>query len=169
MCWRDSRISRDVSQQANVPRMSTGYGRIFRAVPLGLSVLTLMSIGVLLACDAIPHLVPVEAHGRLAALPLVLIAVAHIAYQAVRRASMMEWAKAILLALAFLFWAANQLWSDRSVAVLFNDVAIAAFVLDVFLVMVGWPGPAAPEPTAKRAPNGSLCMQGKEPLGGATN
>jgi hypothetical protein len=149
--------------------MSTGHARICRTVPLGLGVLTLMSIGALLACDAIPHLFSAEVHDRLAALPLALIAVAHIAYQAVRRASPMEWAKAILLALAFLLWAANQLLPDRRVAALFNDVAIAAFVLDVFLAMVGWPSQPRVEPTAKQAPNGSLGMQGKEPLTRATN
>jgi hypothetical protein len=47
--------------------------------------------------------------------------------------------KAILLAVAFLFWAANQLWPELPQATLFNDLAIALFVLDVFLTMIGWP------------------------------
>jgi hypothetical protein len=51
----------------------------------------------------------------------------------------MEFVKALLLAIAFLFWAANQLWPDLPQATLFNDIAIALFVLDVFLVMAGWP------------------------------
>jgi hypothetical protein len=34
---------------------------------------------------------------------------------------------------------ANQLWPDLRQATLFNDIAIAPFVLDVFLVMIGWP------------------------------
>ncbi len=51
----------------------------------------------------------------------------------------MELAKAILLAAAFLFWAANQFWPNLPQATLFNDIAIALFVLDVFLVIVGWP------------------------------
>ena len=46
---------------------------------------------------------------------------------------------AIMLAIAFLFWAANQLWPDLPQATLFNDFAIALFVLDVFLVTIGWP------------------------------
>jgi hypothetical protein len=37
------------------------------------------------------------------------------------------------------FWAANQLWPDLPQATLFNDIAIALFVLDVFLVIIGWP------------------------------
>jgi hypothetical protein len=122
--------------------MSTLYARIYQSIPISLGALTLTSIGVLLACDVTPRLFPAEAHDRLAALPLVLIAMAHVAYQAVRRATAMEWAKAILLTLGFLFWAGNQLMQDRRVAVLFNDVAIAAFVLDVFLVIVA-PGGGA--------------------------
>ncbi len=48
----------------------------------------------------------------------------------------MEMAKAIMLAAAFLFWAANQFWPSLPEATLFNDIAIALFVLDVFLVIV---------------------------------
>jgi hypothetical protein len=40
---------------------------------------------------------------------------------------------------AFLNWAANQLWPDLREATFFNDIAIALFVLDVILVMIGWP------------------------------
>jgi hypothetical protein len=47
--------------------------------------------------------------------------------------------KAILLALAFLFWAANQFWPESPRSTLYNDLAIALFVLDVFFVIVGWP------------------------------
>jgi hypothetical protein len=149
--------------------MSSSYARIYQSIPIWLGALALTSIGVLLAYDSAPRRFPLEAHDRLAALPLVLIALAHVANQAVRRASPMEWAKAILLALAFLFWAANQLLRDRDIATLFNDIAIAAFVLDVFLVIVGRPGPAAPEPSATQAPDGPLGKAGKEPLTGATN
>lgn len=52
--------------------------------------------------------------------------------------------KAVLLSVAFLFWAANQLWPDTPQATLFNDLAIALFVLDVFLTIIGWPA-ASPE------------------------
>ena len=47
--------------------------------------------------------------------------------------------KTILLAAAFLFWAANQLWPNLPQASLFNDIAIGLFVLDVFFVIAGWP------------------------------
>ena len=75
----------------------------------------------------------------LAAFPLALIAVAYLFYQAVRRPPPAELLKAVLLAAAFLLWAANQFWPNLPQATLFNDLAIALFVLDVFLVMAGWP------------------------------
>src|SRR4030081_2300421 len=93
-----------------------------RAIPAGLGIVTLISVGVLLFCDVSPHLLPADAHDILAALPLVLIALACVAYQAVRRAPRMEWAKTAILALAFLLWAANQICHDRRLATLFNDM-----------------------------------------------
>jgi hypothetical protein len=68
-----------------------------------------------------------------------MIAIAYLLYQRARRPAAKEFVKTIMLAIAFLFWAANQLWPDLPQATLFNDVAIALFVLDVFLVMIGWP------------------------------
>ena len=65
----------------------------------------------------------------------------------------MEMVKAVMLALAFLFWAANQLWPDLPQATLFNDIAIALFVLDVFLVIVGWPATSPDESFAESPPN----------------
>jgi hypothetical protein len=86
-----------------------------------------------------PKSFPATAHNVLAALPLVMIAIAYLFYQSVHRPAAREFLKAAMLALAFLFWAANQLWPDIAQATLFNDIAIALFVLDVFLVIVGWP------------------------------
>jgi hypothetical protein len=88
---------------------------------------------------------PLRAHDILGALPLAMIAFAYLAYQAAHRPAPMEVVKAALLAIAFLFWAANQLWPDIPQAMLFNDIAIALFVLDVFLVMIGWPGSSPDE------------------------
>jgi uncharacterized membrane protein len=68
-----------------------------------------------------------------------MIAIAYLLYQSAHRPAAKEFVKAIMLAVAFLFWAANQLWPDLPQATLFNDVAIALFVLDVFLVIIGWP------------------------------
>jgi uncharacterized membrane protein len=113
--------------------------RAHRAMPLVLGVMTLISLGALLAWDVNPKFFPARAHGFLAAFPLAMIAIAYLLYQSAHRPSAKELVKAMMLAVAFLFWAANQLWPDLPQATLFNDIAIALFVLDVFLVMIGWP------------------------------
>ena len=123
--------------------------RTRRVLPVILGVVTLASVGVLLAWDAFPRLFPARAHDVLAAFPLAMIAFAYIVYQSAHRPARMELVKAIMLAIAFLFWAANQLWPDLRQATLFNDVAIALFVLDVFLVMVGWPATSPDESFAE--------------------
>lgn len=115
-----------------------------QAIPVAFGALTLTSVGVLLACDAIPHLSPARTHDFFAALPLVLIAATHVVYQAGRRGPAVEWAKTTLLALAFLFWAANLLCADPRLASLFNDIAISAFVLDGLLILFG--GRPSPSP-----------------------
>lgn len=68
-----------------------------------------------------------------------MIACAYMVFQLAHHRPLAELAKAILLAAAFLFWAANQLWPNLPQASLFNDVAIGLFVLDVFFVIAGWP------------------------------
>jgi uncharacterized membrane protein len=78
-----------------------------------------------------------------------MIAFAYIVYQFVRWPARMEFVKAIMLAAAFLFWSANQLWPNLRQATLFNDIAIALFVLDVFLVIVGWPATSPDESFAE--------------------
>jgi peptidoglycan/LPS O-acetylase OafA/YrhL len=113
--------------------------RAHRAIPLVLGVVTLISVGVLLAWHLNPKFFPGDAHDFLAAFPLAMIAIAYLLYQSARRPAPKEYVKAIVLAIAFLFWAANQFWPDLPQATLFNDIAIALFVLDVFLVMTGWP------------------------------
>jgi len=61
----------------------------------------------------------------------------------------MEWVKAILLAVAFFFWAANQFWPNLHHGTILNDIAIALFALDVFLVMIGWPASSPDESFAE--------------------
>jgi hypothetical protein len=124
--------------------MYTRLNKARRAIPMFLGVCTLLSVGVLLVWDVFPRLFPARAHDVLGALPLAMIAVAYISYQLAHRPAPLEFVKAIMLAVAFLFWAANQLWPDFPQSTLFNDIAIALFVLDVFLVMIGWP-PASPD------------------------
>jgi len=124
--------------------MYTRLNKARRAIPIFLGVCALISVGVLLVWDVFPRLFPAQAHGVLGAFPLAMVAVAYIAYQSAHRPAPLEFVKAIMLAVAFLFWAANQLWPDYGLATMFNDIAIALFVLDVFLVMIGWP-PTSPD------------------------
>jgi hypothetical protein len=118
--------------------------RAHRALAVILGVVTLVDVGVLLVWDGFPALFPARSHDFLAAFSLTLIAVAYLVYQVAHRPAPLEFLKAVLLAVAFLFWAANQLWPNIAQATLFNDIAIALFVLDVFLVMIGWP-PTSPD------------------------
>lgn len=99
--------------------------------------------------NAFPELFPPRSHDVLAACSLAMIALAYLVYQALHRPAAKEFAKAVMLAVAFLFWAANQYWPDSHRATLFNDVAIALFVLDVFLVMIGWPPTSSDESFAE--------------------
>jgi hypothetical protein len=108
-----------------------------RAVPLTLGVVTLAGIGLLLLWDILPKPFPARSHDFLAAFPLAMTACVWLVHEVARRAAGKEVLKAILLASAFLFWAANQLWPSIRQATLFNDIAIALFVFDVFLAMIG--------------------------------
>jgi hypothetical protein len=113
--------------------------RVRRGTPVILGILTLVSVALLVACDIFPARFPANAHAILGALPLAMIATSYLVYQGVHRPPWRELVKAVLLAAAFAFWAANQLWPDSVFATLWNDIAIALFVLDVFLVIVRWP------------------------------
>jgi peptidoglycan/LPS O-acetylase OafA/YrhL len=129
--------------------MYTRLDRAHRAIPVILGVIALASVAVLFAWDVRPTLFPANAHTLLGAFPLAMIGLAYLWYQSVHRPSRKEWLKAVLLAAAFLFWAANQLWPNLHQASLFNDIAIALFVLDVFLVMIGWPAASPDESFAE--------------------
>jgi hypothetical protein len=113
-----------------------------RLIPVVLGVVTLASVAALLVQDAFPALFPAGSHDSLAAFALAMIALAYLIYELAHRPAPLELVKAILLAAAFLFWAANQFWPNLPQAALFNDIAIALFVIDLFLVIAGWP-PAA--------------------------
>jgi len=131
--------------------------RTRRFLPAILAALTLTSLAPLLVWDALPALFPARAHDVLAAVPLALVAVAYLIYQGLRRVAPIEFVKAILSALAFWFWALNQLLPDHPHATLFNDIAVAAFVLDVVLVIVGWPpaGDASGRPVGDAVGDGA--------------
>jgi O-antigen ligase len=94
--------------------MYSRLDRTHRVLPVIFGVVTLAGVGVLFVWDALPRMFPAGSHDFLAAFPLVLIAFAYLAYQIAHRPARMEFAKAVMLAAAFLFWAANQLHSDRA-------------------------------------------------------
>jgi hypothetical protein len=129
--------------------MKNSLRSIGAGVPLRLGQLTLVSVLLLIAWDAYPRAFPARAHDLLGALPLALIAVTYLLYQAVRRPRPAELLKAMVLAAAFLLWAANQFWPKASSAMLLNDLAIALFVFDIFLVVAGWPGTIGRESLAE--------------------
>src|SRR5579872_6428387 len=129
--------------------MRARLDRAHRAMPVILGTMTLILVVVLLVWDAFPKLFPPSAHDSLGALPLALIAVAYLVYETVRRPGRAELLKSVLLAIAFLLWAANQYWPDIPQATLLNDLAIALFVFDVFLVMIGWPASSPDESFAE--------------------
>src|SRR5215472_8916930 len=113
--------------------------RARRGTAVIVGILALASVAVLLASDIVPNRFPANAHAVLGALPLAMVAITYLVSRSVHRPPWRELVKAILVAAAFAFWAANQLWPNSDLATLWNDIAIALFVLDVFLVIVGWP------------------------------
>jgi len=129
--------------------MYTRLNRARRAIPVFLGAVTLAGVVALLVWDFAPSLFPARAHDFLGAFPLALIAVAYLVYQTIHQPTPAEWLKAVLLAVAFLFWSANQFWRDPHQATVFNDIAIALFVFDVFLVMIGWPAASPDESFAE--------------------
>jgi hypothetical protein len=129
--------------------------RAHRAAAVVLGCLALGGTAALLVWDLQPGWLPRRAHDWLGAFPLALIAVAYLLYQWAHRPPGREWIKAVLLAIAFLFWAANQFWPDASQATRFNDIAIGLFVLDVFLVMIGWPATSPDESFGETVDSGA--------------
>jgi RsiW-degrading membrane proteinase PrsW (M82 family) len=117
----------------------TASDRARSLVPLVLGIVTLAAVVLLFAEDAVPRLLPAGSHEVLAAFSLAMIACAYVVFQLAHRRPVAELVKTILLAAAFLFWAANQLWPSLPQASRFNDIAIGLFVLDVFFAIAGWP------------------------------
>jgi hypothetical protein len=114
-------------------------GKVGTGIAVMLGGMTIVSSVILLMWDLRPDAFPARAHDYLAAFALAVIALAWMLWQALQRVSSMEFVKTMLLSAAFLFWAANQLWPNLKQATAFNDIAVTLFVLDVFLVMIGWP------------------------------
>ena len=120
-------------------RMPNSTDQSSALLPRVLGVLALASVAALMVWDIVPSLFRVRVHDILGVLALSLIAFAYLVHQVMLRPGHKDFVKAVLLAIAFLFWAADQLWPDSPHATLFNDLAIALFVLDLFLSMIGWP------------------------------
>jgi len=115
--------------------MHSHLARAHRAVSVTLAIFALAGSGILFIWDALPQRFPGTVHAFLAALPLAMIAVAYLIYQGAGRRPVRERIKTAVLATAFLFWAANQLWPDLRQAIIFNDIAVGLFIVDVFLVI----------------------------------
>lgn len=82
--------------------------RAHRAIPVTLGIITLVGVGILCLWDVYPSLFSANVHALLECLTLVLIALAYLIYQSAHRPPLKEWIKVIMLVVAFLFWAANQ-------------------------------------------------------------
>ena len=137
--FADAILTHSFGEGRDKEGMTGRLDQAHRFLPMVLGVLTMAGVVVLLIWDVHPALFHAGAHDFLGAFPLALIALAYLVYQLVRRPRPAEMVKAVLLAAAFFLWAANQFWADSPRATLFNDLAIALFVLDVFLVIAGWP------------------------------
>jgi len=133
-----------VDEEKGAIRKRRVLRRIHAILPTALGAITLAAVGLLLAADLVPTWLTRQNHDRLGAMPLALIAIAYLLHQTVLRPAPKEVLKTVLVAVAFLFWSANQVWPAPFAAMVFNDIAIALFVLDVFLVIIGWP-PTPPD------------------------
>jgi len=96
--------------------------------------LAVLAGGALAAVDLLPG-IPPRAHGIVSALPLVLIALSFLVYQAHSRPTLAQLAKASLLCVAFLLWALFQLFPAVPHSALLNDAAIVLLSLDVALIV----------------------------------
>ena len=111
-------------------------------VARSVAVLSALALLPLLVWDLSPSFFSARAHELLGAVPLAIVGVACLLYPLSRRARPADLAKASIAALAFFAWAANQYWPDHPKATLMNDVAIALFVVDIVLAVLGWPAAA---------------------------
>src|ERR1700761_455196 len=100
--------------------MPPRFGRVPRLSSLLLGAAALAGAGVLLVWNASPGLFPFGTHDVLAGSSLAAIACAYLIHQIARRPAAIDWAKPVLVAAAFLFWAANQFWPKLPLANLFN-------------------------------------------------
>ncbi|HSY22057.1 MAG TPA: hypothetical protein VK841_08090 [Polyangiaceae bacterium] len=119
-------------------------------MPLAIGSIAMLSLIPLLAWDAAPARFPSGSHDVFGAGPLFAIAVAYFAQQLAQRPPLGGWVRAGIVVVAFVAWAANQYFPNDGLATLWNDIAIALFVIDIFLSIakapssgVTWPAPEA--------------------------
>ena len=117
------------------PTESSSRSTSAAAFPAALGLITLGAVALLLVWDLFPGRFPPRAHDTLSALPLALIALAWLAHRLKQRPTRGDLGRTLVLSGAFLFWAANQFWPDFPQATLLNDLAVALFVIDVWLTM----------------------------------
>jgi hypothetical protein len=104
-------------------------------LPAVFAVAAVLLLAPLVAWNLAPARFSAHAHDRLAALPLALISVSHLLWQVGRRAGRLQLVQALMLSTGFLLWSATQLWPDAPRALLWNDVAIVLFVVDLWLAI----------------------------------
>ena len=79
--------------------------------------------------------VPADVHAWLSSIPLALVGAGYILLQIHLRPSREILLKRLVLAMAFLFWAVDQLLPSGRLAVFIGDAVIGAYVLDLFWMM----------------------------------
>jgi hypothetical protein len=127
--------------------------RLMARLPLALGSIAMVSLVPLLAWDAAPAGFPARSHDVFGAGPLLAIAVAYFAQQLVQRPPLLGWVRAAIVVAAFFAWAVNQYLPDDRLAVLWNDIAIALFVIDGFLSIAKAPGTSVGRPAADAPSN----------------
>jgi hypothetical protein len=106
-------------------------GFAYGAAVLGVAAVVVTTA--LLGIDVGPVRLSDRAHAEISALPLALVALAYLVHQPLRRPTLLAVAQSVLLACAFLLWAAYQF--DPTLPVAVNDLAITLFILDLALVI----------------------------------
>jgi hypothetical protein len=94
---------------------------------------SLLGAGVLLAAN---QFVPAEVHTYLSSFPLALAGLGYTLLQIHLKPPRPALLKRLVLAAAFLLWAVVQLLSPGRLAVFLGDTVIAAYVLDLYWIML---------------------------------
>jgi hypothetical protein len=113
--------------------------RLVSRLPLAIGSIAMLSLVPLLAWDVAPDRFPSRSHDLFGAGPLLAIAIAYFAQQLVQRPPLLGWMRAGIVVAAFVAWAANQYLPDNGLATLWNDIAIALFVIDIFFSLAKAP------------------------------